>query len=113
MLGLGVSPDPAPPAICATCGASVVTADGVVSCRTEDPMKFSDTQLIVLSAAAQREDRIALPLPWRTFHGSPCGRREGAHRRGPAAAVGAGSPSSAARARRPAADREWPARSGA
>src|SRR5215207_1982154 len=28
VLGLGVSPDPAPPAICATCGASVVTADG-------------------------------------------------------------------------------------
>src|SRR5215208_4663668 len=33
-----------------------------VACRTEDPMKLSDTQLIVLSAAAQREDRgIALP----------------------------------------------------
>src|SRR5215207_5466870 len=30
--------------------------------RTEDPMKLSDTQLIILSAAAQREDRgIALP----------------------------------------------------
>src|SRR5215207_2781892 len=62
VLGLGVSPDPAPPAICATCGASAVTADGAVGCRMEDPMKLSDTQLIVLSAAAQREDRgIALP----------------------------------------------------
>src|SRR5215216_3170827 len=62
VLGLGVSPDPAPLAICATCGASVVTADGAVACRTEDPMKLSDIQLVVLSAAAQREDRgIALP----------------------------------------------------
>src|SRR5215211_5593672 len=33
-----------------------------VACRTEDPMKLSDTQLIVLSAAAQREDGgIELP----------------------------------------------------
>ena len=40
----------------------MVTADGAVACRTEDPMKLSDTQLIVLSAAAQREDHgIALP----------------------------------------------------
>src|SRR5215207_4570994 len=33
-----------------------------VACRTEDPMKLSDTQLVVLCAAAQREDRgIELP----------------------------------------------------
>src|SRR5215207_5818459 len=62
VLRLGVSPDPAPPRDCATRGASVVTAAGAVACRTEDPMKLSYTQLIVLAAAAQREDRgLALP----------------------------------------------------
>ncbi len=44
----------------------MVTADGAVACRTEDPMKLSDIQLVVLSAAAQREDHgIELPQKLR------------------------------------------------
>jgi hypothetical protein len=38
------------------CGASVVTARDAVVNRMEIPMKLTDTQLVVLSAAAQRED---------------------------------------------------------
>ena len=37
------------------CGASVVTARDVVANRMEIPMKLTDTQLVLLSAAAQRE----------------------------------------------------------
>ncbi len=39
------------------CGASVVTARDAVAPRMEDPM-ITDTQLVPLSAAAQREDGI-------------------------------------------------------
>src|SRR5262249_19413694 len=39
------------------CGASVVTARGAVANRTEIPMRLTDTQLVLLSAASQREDR--------------------------------------------------------
>jgi hypothetical protein len=39
------------------CGASVVTALSAVANRTEDAMKLTDTQLVLLSAASQREDR--------------------------------------------------------
>jgi len=35
----------------------VVTARNAVANRTEDPMKLTDTQLVLLSAASQREDR--------------------------------------------------------
>jgi hypothetical protein len=38
------------------CGASVVTARDAVANRLEIPMKLTDTQLVLLSAAAQRED---------------------------------------------------------
>ena len=38
------------------CGASVVTARDAVANRTEIPMKLTDTQLVLLSAASQRED---------------------------------------------------------
>jgi hypothetical protein len=38
------------------CGASVVTAHDAVANRTEVPMKLTDTQLVVLSAASQRQD---------------------------------------------------------
>src|SRR5215475_11972507 len=37
------------------CGASVVTARGAVANRTEIPMKLTDTQLVLLCEAAQRE----------------------------------------------------------
>jgi hypothetical protein len=36
---------------------------GRICDNREHPMQLSDTQLIILSAAAQRDDRIALPLP--------------------------------------------------
>src|SRR5260370_33916686 len=45
------------------CGASVVTAAIVVANRMEDPMKLTDTQLLLLSAASQRDDRALEPLP--------------------------------------------------
>src|SRR6266705_1274263 len=38
------------------CGASVVTARDAVANRTEIPMKLTDTQLVLLSAASQREE---------------------------------------------------------
>src|SRR5438067_1185139 len=38
------------------CGASVVTARDAVANRTEIPMKPTDTQLVLLSAASRRED---------------------------------------------------------
>ena len=38
------------------CGASVVTARDAVANRTEIPMKLTDTQLVLLSAASQRDD---------------------------------------------------------
>src|SRR5438876_6450671 len=38
------------------CGASVVTARDAVANRMEIPMKLTDTQLVLLSAASQRED---------------------------------------------------------
>src|SRR6266404_4585586 len=45
------------------CGASVVTAAIVVANRMEDPMKLTDTQLLLLSAASQRDDRALEPSP--------------------------------------------------
>ncbi len=45
----------APPAV-SPCGASVVTVHDAVANRTEIPMKLTDTQLVLLSAASQRED---------------------------------------------------------
>ncbi len=44
------------------CGVSVVTAAIAVVKRMEDSVKFTNTQLVLLSAAAQREDR-ALERP--------------------------------------------------
>src|SRR6266436_3161866 len=38
------------------CGASVVTARDAVATEWRIPMKLTDTQLVLLSAAAQRED---------------------------------------------------------
>ncbi|MFZ2080324.1 MAG: hypothetical protein WAV38_27475, partial [Xanthobacteraceae bacterium] len=38
------------------CGASVVTARDAVANRTEIPMKLTDTQPVLLSAASQRDD---------------------------------------------------------
>jgi hypothetical protein len=52
---------PAPPGLC-HCGASVVTAVIAVINRLEDPVKLTDTQLLLLSAASQRDNR-ALELP--------------------------------------------------
>src|SRR5260370_40106134 len=45
------------------CGASVVTAAIVVSNRMEGPVKLTDTQLSLLSAASQRDDRALEPSP--------------------------------------------------
>src|SRR6516164_7854623 len=42
--------------------------------------------------SSRRARQGALPLPRRTFDGSPNGRRQGAHRRGPAATLGDGPP---------------------
>jgi hypothetical protein len=38
------------------CGASVVTAPGAVATQRRIPMKLTDTQLVLLSAASQRQD---------------------------------------------------------
>ena len=40
------------------CGASVVTARDAVANRTENPDEITDTQLVLLSAASQREDGV-------------------------------------------------------
>src|SRR5712671_5566457 len=53
------------------CGASVVTAAIVVSNRMEDPMKLTDTQLLLLSAASQRDDRALEPSPKLTGGAAP------------------------------------------
>src|SRR6266581_4954070 len=45
------------------CGASVVTAAIAVANRMEDPVKLTDTQLLLLSAASQRDDRALEPPP--------------------------------------------------
>src|SRR5258707_12461904 len=45
------------------CGASVVTAAIVVANRMEGPVKLTDTQLLLLSAASQRDDRALEPSP--------------------------------------------------
>src|SRR5713226_5661452 len=45
------------------CGASVVAAAIVVANRMEDPVKLTDTQLLLLSAASQRDDRALEPSP--------------------------------------------------
>jgi Protein of unknown function (DUF3489) len=42
---------------CGHCGASVVAALAVIS-RMEDSVKLTDTQLVLLSAASQRDDRV-------------------------------------------------------
>src|SRR5258706_6177747 len=52
------------------CGASVVTAAIVVANRMEDPMKLTDTQLLLLSAASQRDDRALEPSPQLTGGGA-------------------------------------------
>jgi hypothetical protein len=44
------------------CGASVVAAAFAVTNRMEDSVKLTDTQLVLLSAASQRDDR-ALERP--------------------------------------------------
>jgi hypothetical protein len=44
------------------CGASVVAAAFAVDNRMEDSVKLTDTQLVLLSAASQRDDR-ALERP--------------------------------------------------
>src|SRR5258705_11657180 len=54
------------------CGASVVTAAIAVANRTEDPVKLTDTQLLLLSAASQRHDRGLEPSPKLT--GGPAGK---------------------------------------
>jgi hypothetical protein len=46
----------------ARCGAAVVTAAVAVCNRLEDPVKLTDTQLLLLSAASRRDDS-ALQLP--------------------------------------------------
>jgi hypothetical protein len=38
------------------CGASVVTARDAVATESRIPMKLTDTQLVLLSSAAQRQD---------------------------------------------------------
>jgi hypothetical protein len=44
------------------CGAAMVTATAAAGNRLEDPVKLTDTQLLLLSAASRRDDR-ALELP--------------------------------------------------
>ena len=69
------------------CGASVVTAAIVVANRMEDPVKLTDIQLLLLSAASQRDDRALEPSPKLT--GGAAGKvvakllTEGAGRRSP------------------------------
>ena len=48
--------------------------------------KFTDTQLVTLSAAARRQDRAALPLPksLRIKGGAVTMAREGLRQKGPA-----------------------------
>ena len=41
----------------------MVTAAIVVANRMEDPVKLTDTQLLLLSAASQRDDRALEPSP--------------------------------------------------
>jgi hypothetical protein len=41
----------------------VVTAQNAVANRMEDPVKLTDTQLLLLSAASQRDDRALEPPP--------------------------------------------------
>src|SRR5258705_91001 len=45
------------------CGASVVTAAIVVANPNDDAVKFTHTQLLLLSAASQRDDRALEPSP--------------------------------------------------
>src|SRR5215207_5466869 len=62
VLGLGVSPDLAPPAICATCGASVVTADG---CRrlpnggSDEAQRYSIDRSVRCRATRRSRHRAA------------------------------------------------------
>src|SRR6266849_297754 len=60
--GTEVRLDPAPPAS-SPVRASVVTAAIVVANPMEDPVKLTDTQLLLLSAASQRDDRALEPSP--------------------------------------------------
>src|SRR5437899_669252 len=55
------------------CGASVVTAAIAVANRMEDPVKLTDTQLLLLSAASQRDDR-ALEQPSPKLTGGAAGK---------------------------------------
>jgi hypothetical protein len=54
------------------CGASVVAAAFAVTNRMEDFVKLTDTQLVLLSAASQRDDR-ALERP-ANLTGAPAGK---------------------------------------
>jgi hypothetical protein len=54
------------------CGASVVAATFAVTNRMEDSVKLTDTQLVLLSAASQRDDR-ALERP-ANLTGAPAGK---------------------------------------
>src|SRR5260370_3404583 len=45
------------------CGASVVTAAIVVANRMEDPVKLTDTQLLLLPPASHPNDRALEPPP--------------------------------------------------
>jgi Protein of unknown function (DUF3489) len=54
--------DSCPAGLAAICGASVVTAAIAVINRKEDSVKLTDTQLVLLSAASQRDD-LALERP--------------------------------------------------
>src|SRR5882672_6641598 len=59
-----------PRRLCRQCGASVVTAAIVVANRMEDPVKLTATQLLLLSAASQRDDRALEPSPKLTGGGA-------------------------------------------
>ena len=41
----------------------MVTAEDAVATQMEDPLKLTDTQLLLLSAASQRDDRALEPPP--------------------------------------------------
>ena len=60
---LGLVAGSCPAGFIGHCGASVVTAAIVVFNRMEDPVKLTDTQLLLLSAASQRDDRALEPAP--------------------------------------------------
>ena len=60
---LGLVAGSCPAGFIASAGLEVVTAAIVVANRMEDPVKLTDTQLLLLSAASQRDDRALEPSP--------------------------------------------------